>query len=115
MSRQKTVAIFTHGGFLAHVTRTYEVGRALATHFGHRVVFCGEGPYMHIPRNAGYEVRPVYTVNRDTTLKLARRFGLCSLRWWRDECDRSVRSDVEVLNQLNPDVVVGDMHWSLWA
>jgi MGT family glycosyltransferase len=115
MPRQKTVAIFTHGGFLAHVTRTYEVGRALAHHFGHRVVFCGEGPYMHIPRNAGYEVRPVYTVHRDTTLKLARRFGLCSLRWWRDECDRSVRSDVEVLNQINSDVVVGDMHWSLWA
>src|SRR5215471_11820307 len=115
MSKQKTVAIFTHGGFLAHVTRTYEVGRALARHFGHRVVFCGDGPYMHIPREAGFDVRPVHTVHRDTTLKLARRFGLCSLRWWRAECARSVQSDLELLDDIRPDVVVGDMHWSLWA
>jgi MGT family glycosyltransferase len=115
MSSQKTVAIFLHGGFLAHVTRTFEVGRALARTFGHRVVFCGEGPYMHIPIDAGFEVRPVYTVHRDVTMKLARRFGLCSLRWWRAECARSVESDLAVLDAVKPDVVVGDMHWSLCA
>jgi MGT family glycosyltransferase len=115
MPSPKTVAMFLHGGFLAHVTRTFEVGRALAQCFGHRVVFCGEGPYMHIPRDAGFEIQPVYTVHRDTTMKLARRFGLCSLSWWREECGRSVESDIEVLNTVKPDVVVGDMHWSLWA
>jgi MGT family glycosyltransferase len=112
MSR-KTVAIFADGGFLAHVTRSFEVGRALARCFGHRVIFCGAGPYMHIPLDAGFEVRPVYTVDRDVTMKLAKRAGLCSLSWWRNECDRSVRSDLEVLERLQPDLIVGDMHWSL--
>ena len=111
--RRHTVAIFTDGGFLAHVTRTFEVARVLRDHFGHRVVFCGSGQYMDIPRNAGFEVREVYTVDRDMTMKLARRAGLCSLKWWRAECDKSVASDIEVLSELKPDVVIGDMHWSL--
>src|SRR5215471_7942580 len=63
----KTVAIFVDGGFLAHVTRGFEVGRALVRCFGHRVVFCGSGPYMHIPLEAGFQVRPVYTVDREMT------------------------------------------------
>jgi MGT family glycosyltransferase len=110
---RKTVAIFADGGFLAHVTRTFEVGRALARCFGHRILFCGAGPYMHIPQDAGFEVRPVYTVDREITMKLARRAGLCSLGWWRNECQRSVDSDLEVLDEIKPDLVVGDMHWSL--
>jgi MGT family glycosyltransferase len=110
---QKTVAIFADGGFLAHVTRSFEVGKALSQCFGHRVVFCGEGPYMHIPRDAGFEVRPVYTVDRDITMKLARRAGLCNLGWWRRECERSVESDLAALETIRPDVAVGDMHWSL--
>ncbi len=113
MSSLKTVAIFADGGFLSHVTRSFEVGRTVARCFGHRVVFVGEGAYMHIPRNAGFEVRPVYTVDREVTMKLIRRAGLCSLSWWRDECDRLVRSDLDVLGELKPDLVVGDMRWSL--
>jgi MGT family glycosyltransferase len=113
MAGSATVAIFTDGGFLAHVTRSFEIGRALARCFGHRVIFCGHGPYMHIPADAGFEVRPVYTVDRKRTMQLARRAGLCGLRWWRRECDQSVGSDLEALAEIRPDVVVGDMHWSL--
>ena len=109
----KTIAIFCDGGFLAHTTRSFEVGRALARCFEHRVVFCGQGPYMDIPANAGFEVRPVYTVDREVTMKLARRAGLCNMSWWRGECTRSVESDLELIDALHPDLVVGDMHWSL--
>jgi MGT family glycosyltransferase len=105
--------MFCDGGFLAHVTRTFEVGRALRGDFGHRVVFCCDGPYAHIPRDAGFEVVPVYTVDRETTMRLARRAGPCSLSWWREACARSVRSDLDAIQSLEPDVVVGDMRWSL--
>ncbi len=108
---RKTVAIFADGGFLAHVTRAFEVGRVLARCFGHRVVFCGSGPYMHIPADAGFEVEPVYTVDREMTMALARRAGLCSRSWWETECERSVESDLDVLGRVRPDAVVGDMHW----
>jgi MGT family glycosyltransferase len=108
-----TIALFCDGGFLAHVTRTFEVGRALAARYGHRVVFCCDGPYAHIPRDAGFEVRPVYTVDREITMRLIERLGLCNLGWWREQCERSVRSDLDVLGDLAPDMAVGDMHWSL--
>ena len=67
--RRATIALFADGGFLAHVTRSLEVGRALARAYGHRVVFCGAGPYMHIPLDAGFEVRPTYTVDREITME----------------------------------------------
>ncbi|HZU82959.1 MAG TPA: glycosyltransferase, partial [Polyangiaceae bacterium] len=109
----KTIAVFCDGGFLAHVTRSLEVGRALRHCFGHRVVFGCSGPYAHIPRDAGFEVLPVYTVDRDTTMRLARRLGPCSLRWWKAACARSVESDLRVIDAVRPDAVVGDMRWSL--
>jgi MGT family glycosyltransferase len=109
----RTVAVFCDGGFLAHVTRSFEVGRALHHCFGHRVVFCCSGPYAHIPRDAGFEVMPVYTVDRETTMRLARRLGPCDLRWWKAACAASVESDLQVIDTIRPDAVVGDMRWSL--
>jgi MGT family glycosyltransferase len=113
MPSGRTIAVFADGGFLAHTTRAFEVGRALHLCYGHRVVFCIDGRYARIPRDAGYEVRPVYTVDREVTMKLARRAGLVDLRWWRRECERSVDSDMEALGAIQPDLVIGDMHWSL--
>jgi UDP:flavonoid glycosyltransferase YjiC (YdhE family) len=112
MSRRR-IALFADGGFLAHTTRVLEVGRALARDHGHEVVFCCEGSYSRLLREAGFQVRPVYTVDREVTLKLVRRAGLCDLRWWRDVADRSVRSDMEALEEIRPDLVVGDLRMSL--
>ena len=105
--------MFCDGGFLAHVTRTLEVGRALYHCFGHRIVFCCDGPYAHIARDAGFEVRPVFTVDREITMKLARRFGPCGLSWWRGACEESFESDLQAIDAIRPDAVVGDMRWSL--
>ncbi len=79
MPHSKTVAFFRHGGFLAHVTRTFEVGRVLARALEYRVVFCGEGPYMHIPRNAGFEARSRWS---------SRGWRLAERRMWAIEVAR---------------------------
>src|SRR5262252_4561896 len=100
------VAIFTDGGFLAHTSRSLEVGRALAQRHGYEVVFAASGPYARLLRDAGFVVRDIYTVDREETLRLARRAGLCSLSWWRREVERSVESDLEVLEELRPTAVV---------
>ena len=80
-------------GFLAHTTRVLEVGRALRTRYGHDVVFCCDGPYARLLHPAGFPVRPVYSVDREETLRLARRAGACDLRWWqkspKTRCDRT--------------------------
>jgi UDP:flavonoid glycosyltransferase YjiC (YdhE family) len=110
---KKTIAVFCDGGFLAHVTRSFEVGRALRHCFGHRVVFCCDGPYTHIPRDAGFEVVPVFTVNRDVTMDVARKGTPPSLSWWKNVCDQSVASDLQALESIKPDAVVADMRWSM--
>ena len=110
---RRRIALFADGGFLAHTTRVLEVGRALSRSYGHEVHFCSTGSYARLLREAGFPVHPVYTVDREVTLKLARRAGLCDLRWWREVADRSVRSDMEVIAQIQPDLVVGDLRMSL--
>jgi MGT family glycosyltransferase len=107
------IAILTDGGFLAHTTRSLEVGRALSDELGHHVVFGCSGPYARVLSDAGFEVRDVYTVDREETMRLARRAGVCSMSWWEREVERSIDSDIELLSTLRPDAVVGDMHWSL--
>lgn len=110
-SRRK-VALFADGGFLAHATRVLEVGRALHR-LGYEIVFCSTGPYTRLMREAGFEVHPVYTEDREVTLGLARRAGLVNLSWWRECAEKSVESDMAAIRALKPDVVVGDMRLSL--
>ncbi len=114
MSRpaRRKVALFADGGFLAHATRVLEVGRALHR-LGYEVVFCSTGPYTRLMREAGFEVHPVYTEDREVTLGLARRAGLVNLSWWRECAEKSVESDMAAISALKPDVVVGDMRLSL--
>lgn len=109
----RRIALFADGGFLAHTTRALEVGRSLQRMYGHEVVFCCEGPYARLLREGGFPVHPVYTVDREVTLKLARRAGLCDLRWWRDVAEKSVASDMALLRSLKADMVVGDLRMSL--
>ena len=109
----RRIALFADGGFLAHTTRVLEVGRALRTRFGHEVLFCCDGPYARLLTQAGFPVRPVYSVDREETLRLARRAGACDLRWWRQVAEDSVRSDLEAIDDLKPDLVVGDLRMSL--
>jgi UDP:flavonoid glycosyltransferase YjiC (YdhE family) len=110
---RRRIALFADGGFLAHTTRVLEVGRALRTRYGHDVVFCCDGPYSRLLTQAGFPVRPVYSVDREETLRLARRAGACDLRWWQKVAEDSVRSDLEAIDDLTPDLVVGDLRMSL--
>jgi MGT family glycosyltransferase len=112
-SGRKTIAVFCDGGFLAHTTRSFEVGRALQRCFGHRVVFCCEGPYAHILRDAGFEVLPAFTVDREITMKVAHSLLPPAFSWWKSICEQSVASDLEVMSAAKPDLVVGDFRWSL--
>lgn len=112
MTRRR-IALFADGGFLAHTTRVLEVGKALRAEFDHEVFFCCQGPYARLLTQAGFPVLPVYSVDREETLRLARRAGACDLRWWRQVANDSVASDLEAIDALSPDLVVGDLRMSL--
>jgi UDP:flavonoid glycosyltransferase YjiC (YdhE family) len=107
--------LFPDANFLAHVSRLVEVGKRLRGDFGFEVVFAGDGPYLALARDGGFETRPCYTVPKEATLELAREAALVEPFWWRREVFRSIRSDMDAIEMEHPDVVVGDMHWSLGA
>ncbi len=111
--QQKTIAVFCEGGVLAHVTRAFEVARALQRRYGHRIVFCCGGPYVHIMRDAGFDVVPVFTVDYEITLKVARSGKPPPLGWWKSVCDQAVASELDVIAAVKPDAVLGDMRWTL--
>lgn len=113
MARRRKVVLFADGGFLAHTTRALEVGLSLHRAYDHEVIFCCSGPYAHLMASAGFPVYPIFTVDRDVTLRLAQRAGLVSLRWWREIAEASVESDLQALSSLRPDLVVGDLRMSL--
>jgi MGT family glycosyltransferase len=107
--------LFADANFLAHVSRQLEIGKILRDERGFDVRFAADGPYVKLLREAGFEVDYVYTVPKDTTLELARRASVMDPFWWHKTVMRSIRSDVDVIRKHRPDVVVGDMHWSLRA
>lgn len=109
----KTIAVYCEGGVLAHATRALEVGRALARGYGYRVVFCCCGEYVHVMRDAGFEVKPVFTVDFAITARVAKSGRPPPLGWWTDVCDQAVASELETFADVKPDAVVGDMRWTL--
>ena len=107
------ILAFADANFLAHVSRVLEVVKVLRDQYGHEIVFCGDGTFMRLPEEAGFTTDSVYTVSRAATMKLANRGTIVNYNWWRDEITRSVDSDVGCIQRHRPDLVLGDMHWSL--
>jgi MGT family glycosyltransferase len=77
------------------------------------VVFCCDGPYTHIPRDAGFDVIPVFTVDREITMGVAKKGTPPSLSWWKSIVEQSVASDLQALESIKPDAVVADLRLSM--
>jgi len=114
-SQRPRALLFADANFLAHVSRLLEIGRVLRDAHGLHVAFAGDGPYLSLVRDDGFEVHPCLTVPKERTLSLVRRGLLADPWWWHQVVNRLIRSDMEAIGLFRPQVVVGDMHWSLRA
>ena len=111
--RLPKVVMFPDGNFLAHMSRLLEIALVLRAEFGYDVVFAGDGPQLRFVEQQGFPVERCFTVPGHITLKLARRGFLVDPVWWRCMVARSIQSDIDVIRRQRPNVVVGDMRWSL--
>lgn len=102
----------TDGHFLAHVSRVLGIGKLLRDTYGYEVVFAGTGPFMKLPREAGFETEKVFTVPGKKTLELARRAGLVKYSWWYNIVEKCIESDLAAIEKHQPHVVMGDMRWT---
>lgn len=114
-SGKPRVLAFADANFIAHTSRVVEVAKVLRDRHGYEVIFAGAGAFTSIPKNEGMVTDYVFTVSKKSTLDLARKAGLVNPRWWFDMCRKSILSDLDVIDKHKPDLILGDMHWSLFA
>lgn len=110
---RRRVLLAGDGNFLAHISRLLEVGRELRDRHGHEVIFAGSGRYMDLPRAAGFPVEPVFTPDGELTLQIVANFGIVNYRVMHEITEKAVDADLECIGKVDPDLVVGDMRWTL--
>jgi UDP:flavonoid glycosyltransferase YjiC (YdhE family) len=94
---------------LAHVARALQIARA-ARRRGHSVHVASAGAYQGLFTEAGFAVESLFSVRREQALAAIRK----GKTLYDDETlERYVKSDLEVLDRVRPDVVVGDLRLSL--
>lgn len=105
-----TILVMLDGNWLSHVSRPFEIAKALRRE-GHHVLFAGDGAYMRLPREAGFEIRPLATVAPEQIMRNARQGRL---RFYEDRhLAQLVPAEEALLAEIRPDVVLGDFRPSL--
>jgi UDP:flavonoid glycosyltransferase YjiC (YdhE family) len=98
------------GNWLSHVSRVLEIAKALRG-MGHRVRFAAEGSYTKLPRDAGFEVQPVKTLDPQRALKCSRSGRANWLTY--ELLSEHVEEERRLFDRLRPDLVLGDFRLSL--
>jgi MGT family glycosyltransferase len=106
----KRIVVMPDGNWLSHTSRAFEVARALRR-LGHDVVYAGDGRYMKIPRQDGFEVLPIKTIDPDRALACSRR-GRAD--WYDyDLIKECVREELRLFDEITPDLVLTDFRLTL--
>jgi MGT family glycosyltransferase len=107
----KTVLIFVYGNILAHVCRPLEIAKEMRAR-GYRVLFAGNGKWLDMVRQAGFQVFPVIELAPGELLKYGRRrlslVGLFS----EQRVERFVQEEIALMQELKPDLIVNDFRWT---
>ena len=104
------VIVMPDGNWLSHVSRPLEIAKALRAR-GHWVLFGASGEYTRLASEAGFEVLPVETLDPEHVLRCSRS-GRAN--WWgAAELERLVAADREILDRVEPDIVLTDFRLSL--
>lgn len=106
----KNILLCGNFHFLSHTTRLLEIGKALRMHEAD-VVFAGGGQFLGLARQAGFATKDLYTETKALTITLAQ--GRVNENNWHHVVRSSIADDNLLLHSYRPDVIVGDMRWSL--
>lgn len=99
------------GNWLSHVSRPLEIAKALRKLGNYHIVFAGDGEYMHLPKECGFDVRPALTHDPEHVMRCSRS-GRAN--WWDyDTLSAHVEADLDIFKQEKPDLVLGDFRLSL--
>lgn len=107
--KKKTILLFSVETGIAHVTRTLEIGRVLASR-GHRVIFAIEKSKHEFARNTGVECVPA-------SRSLEEGLSMESINNWKNVAWmlEMAKSDLAIIKQHKPDIIVVDFRPSAVA
>ncbi len=107
----RKIVVMPDGNWLSHVSRPLEIAKALRKLGGYHILFAGEGAYMQLPKECGFEVRPALTLDPDHVMRCSRS-GRAN--WWDySSLAAHVKADLDIFRQEKPDLVLGDFRLSL--
>ncbi len=101
----KRILVLPDGNFLAHVSRTLGIAKALRQE-GHQVIFAGDGKYMRLPAEIGFTVLPLKTPDLDREMRISHAgrvnyYTTEMVRFYVDE-------ELHLFHEVNPDLVYCD-------
>jgi UDP:flavonoid glycosyltransferase YjiC (YdhE family) len=104
-----TIFIFPFGHVLSHVARCLMISRGLRE-IGCRVLFGGNGRYLELPRQEGFEVRPSVEIDYGVFLTAARKPLAGVGAFTAELIGRMVEDELRLYREIRPDLVLYDLH-----
>ena len=101
----KKILVMSDGNWLAHTSRPYEISKQLRN-LGYEVIFASDGKYMQLPRESGFEVIPIISLDPEHALRCERSGRVNYYRY--EFIKESVEADLSLLNRIKPDLVLTD-------
>jgi UDP:flavonoid glycosyltransferase YjiC (YdhE family) len=102
---EKRILVMPDGNWLSHTSRPFEIAKVLRE-MGHKVIFASDGEYMKLPRDDGFPVLPIVTIDPDRVLACSRS-GRAN--WYYDELiEQCVEAELALYEQVQPDLVLTD-------
>ncbi|MHC4474769.1 MAG: glycosyltransferase [Planctomycetota bacterium] len=106
----KKILVMPDGNWLAHVSRPFEIAKVLRE-MGHEVMFAGDGRYMSLPGEAGFQTIRIKTIDPGRILDCARRGRTNPYDY--ELLKELVEEDLKLFVETKPDLVFGDFRLSL--
>ncbi len=106
----KKILVMPDGNWLAHTTRPLEIVKLLRK-IGYDIVFAGDGKYMELPRENGFQTFPIVTLDPEPSLVVSRSGRVNHYNYeFMKEC---VKEEMKLFEKVEPDLVLSDWRHSI--
>ena len=102
----KKILVMPDGNWLSHTSGPFEIAKVLQER-GYEVVFASDGKYMKLPREEGFQVLPIKTINPERVLKVSRNGRV---NWYDyDLIKACVEAELQLFDRVKPDLILTDL------
>jgi len=106
----KKILCMPDGNWLSHTSRPLEITKVLRN-MGYEIIFAGEGEYLKLPKEEGFPVVSVKTIDPDRVLRCSRS-GRAN--WYNYELIKEcVEEELMLFDREKPDLVMTDFRLPL--